>query len=372
MTSRLFQPIHLGGVELANRLVVAPMCQYSADDGSANAWHMMHLGTLANSGAGLLIFEATAVEQTGRITHGCLGLYSDANEAALRPVIAACRTFGSAKLGIQLGHAGRKSSSRRPWEGKTLQDPIESSEAWQQVAPSAIPFWAGASAPRRLAIADMAPLRDAFVRSTQRAVRLGFDVIEVHAAHGYLLHQFLSPLSNTRDDAYGGSRENRMRLPLEIFQAMRAVMPQKIALGMRVSAVDWIDGGVTIEDTLAFAERLKKLGCDFIDVSSGGSDPTLRPPVGPGYQVPFAARIKRATGLPTMAVGLITTPQQAETILADGHADMIAIARAFLDDPHWGWHAAYALGGEVSLPPQYRRAGIKQWQPAEAHRARRV
>ena len=372
MTAHLFSPIRLGGVDLANRLVVAPMCQYSADDGSANAWHMMHLGALANSGAGLLIVEATAVERIGRITHGCLGIYSDANEAALGPVLEACRKFGSAKLGIQLGHAGRKASSRRPWEGKSLQDPIDSSEAWQQVAPSAHSFWPNGPIPRALAVDDMKVLRDTFVHAAERSVRLGFDVIEVHAAHGYLLHQFLSPLSNTRTDSYGSSREGRMCLPLEIFEAMRAVIPSTIAFGIRVSAVDWIDGGLTIDDTVAFAQELKRRGCDFIDVSTGGSDPALRPPVGPGYQVPFAERLKRETGLPTMAVGLITAPQQAEAILAEGKADMIAIARAFLDDPHWGWHAAYALGAEVALPPQYRRAGIKQWQPAEAHKVRRV
>jgi 2,4-dienoyl-CoA reductase-like NADH-dependent reductase (Old Yellow Enzyme family) len=370
MPSQLFSPIRLGPLELTNRLVVAPMCQYSADDGSANAWHMMHLGTLANSGAGLLILEATAVERIGRITHGCLGLYSDANEAALRPIVEACRKFGHAKLGIQLGHAGRKASSRRPWEGKSLQDPIDDSEAWVQAAPSAIPFWPGTRPPHALTTDDIANLKRAFIDATRRADRLGFDLIEVHGAHGYLLHQFLSPLSNTRTDQYGGSLENRLRLPLEIFAEMRAVFPR--CLGMRVSAVDWLDGGLTIEDSVAFAHALKALGCDFIDVSTGGSDPALRPPVGPGFQVPFAERIKHATGLPTMAVGLITTPHQAEAILAEGRADMIAIARAFLDDPHWGWHAAYALGGEVALPPQYRRAGIKQWQPAEVHAAKRA
>jgi 2,4-dienoyl-CoA reductase-like NADH-dependent reductase (Old Yellow Enzyme family) len=365
--SRLFSPITLGNVTLSNRLVVAPMCQYSADDGSMNAWHMMHVGTLANSGAGMFIVEATAVERIGRITHGCVGLYSDANEAAMRPVIEAARKFGTAKLGIQLGHAGRKASSRRPWEGKSLQDPIDTSEAWQQVAPSAISFWPNGPVPHAMSVDDLAALRGAFVDATRRAVRLGFDLIEVHGAHGYLLHQFLSPLSNKRSDAYGGSLENRMRFPLEVFDAMRAAVPDTIAYGMRVSAVDWIDGGLTTEDTVAFAKALKQRGCDFIDVSTGGSDPALRPPVGPGYQVPFAERIKHESGLATMAVGLITTPHQAEAILAEGRADMIAIARAFLDDPHWGWHAAYALSAEVPLPPQYRRAGIKLWQPAETH-----
>jgi 2,4-dienoyl-CoA reductase-like NADH-dependent reductase (Old Yellow Enzyme family) len=360
MSSRLFSPIRLGGVDLANRLVVAPMCQYSADHGSANAWHMMHLGSLANSGGGLLILEATAVEAIGRITHGCLGLYSDANEA-----------FGSAKLGIQLGHAGRKASSRRPWEGKTLQDHINTHEGWQQIAPSAVPFWVGSPSPTAMTEAVLSATKASFVAAALRSERLGFDVIELHAAHGYLLHQFLSPISNQRTDAYGGAIANRMRYPLEVFDAVREVVPQNRALGMRVSAVDWMDGGLTLDESVVFAKALAARGCDFIDVSSGGSDPNLRPPVGPGYQVPFADRIKREAGMPTMAVGMITTPHQAEAIVAEGQADMVALARAFLDDPHWGWHAAYALQAEVALPPQYRRAGIKLWQPAESHRVAR-
>jgi 2,4-dienoyl-CoA reductase-like NADH-dependent reductase (Old Yellow Enzyme family) len=365
--SRLFSPIRLGTLDLANRLVVAPMCQYSAEDGSMTSWHTMHLGTLANSGAGLLIVEATGVEPRGRITHGCVGLYSDANEAAMGLTIEACRRYGTAKLGIQLGHAGRKASSKRPWEGKTLQDPIDSSEAWEQVAPSPIPFWQGTRAPREMTAEDLAAVRDAFAASARRAARLGFDLVEVHAAHGYLLHAFLSPLSNVRNDAYGGTRENRMRFPTEVFKAVRDVFPAGKPVGIRVSAVDWLEHGLTIEDTIAFAKALEAAGCDFIDVSSGGIDPTLKVPVGPGYQVPFAERLKRETGLPTMAVGMITEARQAEAIIAEGKADMIAIARAFLDDPHWGWHAAYTLGAEVALPPQYRRVGISQWVPAERH-----
>jgi 2,4-dienoyl-CoA reductase-like NADH-dependent reductase (Old Yellow Enzyme family) len=371
MPSRLFSPIRLGGIDLTNRLVVAPMCQYSADVGRATPWHMMHLGSLANSGAGLLILEATAVEPEGRISHGCLGLWSDVHEAALQPILEACRRYGTAKLGIQLGHAGRKASSRRPWEGKTLQDPVEGGEAWVQSAPSAIPFWTGTRPPAALDAAGLARIKAAFVDATRRAVRLGFDVIELHGAHGYLLHQFLSPLSNTRMDAYGGSLENRMRFPMEVFDACRPEVPADRALGVRLSAVDWIEGGVTLEDTIALAKHLKASGCDFFDISTGGSDPNLRPPVGPGYQVPFAEAVKTATGVATMAVGLITAPHQAEAILAEGRADMIAIARAFLDDPHWGWHAAYALDSEVVLPPQYRRAGIKLWQPASAHAGKR-
>lgn len=366
MTSRLFSPIRLGDLELANRIAVSPMCQYSADDGSATAWHLMHLGSLANSGAGLLIVEATAVQRAGRITHGCLGLYSDANEAALRPVIEACRTYGSAKLGIQLGHAGRKASSKRPWEGKTMQDPCEPAEAWPTLAPSAIAM-SGHQVPAAMSAADLVATRDAFVAAVQRAERLGFDLVELHGAHGYLLHEFLSPISNKRTDQYGGDLGGRMLYPLEIFADCRAAWPKHKPLGMRVSATDWIEGGLTIEEVIVFARELKKLGCDFIDVSSGGIDPNARIAVGPGYQVPFAERIKRESGLATMAVGMITTAGQAEAIVTEGRADMVALARVLLDDPHWGWHAAYALGAEITLPPQYRRAGLKAWTPAERH-----
>lgn len=370
MTSKLFSPIKLANLELANRLVVAPMCQYSADEGCANDWHVMHVGALTNSGAGLFIVEATAVEPAGRITHGCVGLYSDETERALARVVQAAKRFGTAKIGIQLGHAGRKAASRRPWEGKTLQDPTEGAETWERVAPSPLPFWEGTSPPHALTHDDLAKLKGRFVDATIRAERIGFDLVEVHAAHGYLMHAFLSAVSNNRTDQYGGSLENRMRYPLEVFAAMRKVWPAGKPLGVRISAVDWVEGGITIEDSVVFAKRIKDLGCDFIDVSTGGSSPTLRPPIGPGYQVPFAERIKKEAGMPTMAVGLITEAQQAEAILSEGKADMIAIARAFLDDPHWGWHAAYALQSEVALPPQYRRAGLKLWTPAERHAKR--
>ena len=366
MPSHLFSPIRLGGLELENRLIVAPMCQYSANDGSATAWHMMHLGSLANSGANLLIVEATAVERIGRITHGCLGLYSDANEAALKPIVEACRTYGTAKLGIQLGHAGRKASSKRPWEGKTMQDPCDPAEAWESIAPSAIAM-RGHQVPHAMSDEDMSNTRDAFVAAVKRADRLGFDLVELHGAHGYLLHQFLSPLSNTRTDKYGGTLANRMLYPIEVFADCRAAWPAHKPIGIRVSATDWIEGGLTVEEVIVFAKELKKLGCDFIHVSTGGIDPSARIPIGPGYQVPFAERIKRESGLPTIAVGLITEPQQAEAILAEDKADMIAVARAVIDDTHWGWHAAYALGAEIVLPPQYRRAGLKAWPTASRH-----
>ncbi len=369
MSPRLFQPISIGGLDLDNRLVVAPMCQYSADDGSATPWHLMHLGMLANSGASLLIVEATAVQREGRITHGCLGLYSDANENALRPVVEACRAYGVAKLGIQLGHAGRKASSKRPWEGKTMQDPCDPADAWPTNAPSAVAM-SSHPQPHAMSIADLSATRQAFVDAVVRSERLGFDLVELHGAHGYLLHQFLSPLSNVRTDNYGGALANRMRFPLEVFADCRAAWPSHKPLGIRVSATDWIDGGLTLDDVVIFAQELKKIGCDFIHVSTGGLDPSARIPVGPAYQVPFAERIKRESGLLTMAVGMINEAQLAEAILVEGKADMIAGARPFLDDPHWGWHAAYTLGAEVTLPPQYRRAGLKAWSPAERHARR--
>jgi 2,4-dienoyl-CoA reductase-like NADH-dependent reductase (Old Yellow Enzyme family) len=367
--SALFSPSRLRGLELENRLAVSPMCQYSAEDGSATDWHMMHLGMLSNSGAGLLIVEATAVERDGRITHGCLGLYSDENEHALRRVVEACRRYGSAKLGIQLGHAGRKASCKRPWESKSHSDPL-TENAWLTKAPSAIPFGEGWHVPAALSPQGLEEVKSAFVAATRRAIRLGFDLVEVHGAHGYLLNQFLSPLSNNRTDQWGGSLENRMRFPLEVFSAMRAVWPETKPMGMRISAVEWIEGGWTLEDSIVLARRLKDLGCDYIDVSSGGNHPAQRIQLGPGYQVPFAEQIRKAVGIPVMAVGLITDALQAEAIIAEGRADFVALARAFLDDPHWGWHAAYRLDAEPKWPNQYRRVGPKVWDPAKRYAAR--
>lgn len=362
--SQLFSPIRLRDVELSNRLIVSPMCQYSADQGLANDWHVMHLGTLANSGAGLVIIEATAVEERGRITHGCVGLYSDAHEAALKRAVDACRRFGTAKIGIQLGHAGRKASAKRPWEGKTLNEP-ELDKPWPTLAPSAEPFGEGWHRPSALTETQIDEILTAFVEAAKRADRIGLDVAELHGAHGYLLHQFLSPYSNKRNDQFGGSLENRMRFPLMAFAAVRKVWPEHKPLGIRISAVDWVDGAWSLDDSIAFTRRLKDLGCDFVDVSTGGIDPAIKVPVAPGFQVPHAEAIKKATGLPVMAVGMITQARQAEAVVAEGRADMVAIARAFLDDPHWGWHAAYELGAEITLPPQYRRAGIKLWDPAK-------
>jgi len=352
--SVLFSPYTLRKLTLPNRIVVSPMCQYSADEGCATDWHMMHLGTLALSGAGMLCIEATAVESVGRITTGCLGLYDDATEAALRPVLAAIRRHSKIPVAMQLAHAGRKASSHKPWDGGQ-QIPLTDG-GWMSFGPSALAHKDGELAPQALDEAGLHRIRDAFVASTQRALRLGIEAFEIHAAHGYLLHQFLSPIANRRTDAYGGALENRMRFPLQVFEAMRAAIPAAIPVGVRVSATDWVDGGWDIDQTIAFARELKARGVDWIDVSSGGVSALQKIALGPGYQVPFAEAVKKATGLPTMAVGLITEPQQAEDIVASGKADMVALARGLLYDPHWPWHAAAELGGSVSAPPQYWRS----------------
>jgi len=361
MPSILFSPIRLGGVELDNRIVVAPMCQYSSTDGCATDWHIAHLGMLANSGAGLVIVEATHVERHGRITHGCMGLYSDECEAALKRVIDFCRRAGSAKFGVQLAHAGRKASSQRPWEGggalKPGQDP------WDTIGPSALPFGPGWHTPRAMEKDDLDRVRGAFVAAAQRAVRIGFDAIELHMAHGYLAHSFMSPISNRRTDHYGGALENRMRFPREIAEAVRHAVPRTVALGARITGSDWIDGALTPADAVFCAKTLKAAGFDYVDVSSGGNSPDARNPVAPGYNVPMAEQV-RATGIATRAVGLIVTAQQAEAIVADGKADMVALARAVLDDPHWGWHAARTLGAEVKRPNQYLRAAPALWPGA--------
>ena len=352
--SLLFSPIQLRGLTLANRIVVAPMCQYSAVDGEANDWHLQHINNMAMSGASMFCIEATHVEAIGRITPGCLGLWNDATEAALKSVLASVRRNSKAAIAMQLAHAGRKASSHVPWNGGQ-QIPL-SEGGWPTVAPSALPHKEGEAPPAALDRAGMIRIRDAFVSAAKRAERLGIDAIELHAAHGYLLHEFLSPISNQRADEYGGSLENRMRYPLEVFDAVRAVFPKEKPVGVRISASDWVEGGLDIAQSVEFAKVLKQHGLDWIDVSSGGVSPHQRIPLSPGYQVPFAQAIKEATGLPTMTVGLITQARQAEEILKDGKADMIALARGMLYDPRWGWHAAAELGGQVSAPPQYWRS----------------
>ena len=351
MTAQLFTPVELGGVTLPNRIVVSPMCQYSAVDGSAQAWHQVHYGMLAMSGAGLLCLEATHVERDGRITQGCLGLYSDENEAAIKSIVDWARAWmPTVKLGIQLAHAGRKASAQRPWKGG---GPLSQADApdlpWTTVSASAIPYDAKWHTPVALDAVGLKRVKQAFVEATQRSVRLGFDVVELHGAHGYLLSQFLSPLSNQRSDEYGGTADKRRRFPLEVFEACRRVWPAGKAMGMRLSCVEWVEGGVSIEDTIETARQLKALGCDFIDASSGGNAAAQKIPVKPGYHVEFSARIRKEAGIKTWAVGVITEPDQAEGIIAAGQADCTAHARAFLLDPRWGWNAARALG--VDTPP---------------------
>jgi 2,4-dienoyl-CoA reductase-like NADH-dependent reductase (Old Yellow Enzyme family) len=358
--SKLFSPYALGPMELANRIAIAPMCQYSADEGLATDWHMIHLGQLALSGAALLIIEATAVTPEGRISANDLGLWSDAHREALAPVIAAVRRHSPIKIAVQLAHAGRKASSAVPWEGGANIAPDEPG-GWQTVAPSALPHADGEAVPLALDAGGLQRIKQGFVDAALRTEALGLDAIELHGAHGYLLHQFLSPLSNQREDHYGGALENRMRFPLEVFEAVRAAVPA-LCVGMRISASDWVEGGWDIEQSVRFAQALEQRGCHFIHVSSGGVSPQQKIPVGAGYQIGFAERIKRETTMPTIGVGMITEPQQAEHILNSSQADMVALARAMLYNPRWPWHAAAELGAQVTAPPQYWRSQPRQYK----------
>ena len=353
-TSRLFTPIRLGGLMLPNRIIVSPMCQYSAVDGNAADWHLIHLGSLAISGAGLLCVEATAVRREGRITPGCLGLYGDENQAALQRVVTALRSISAIPLAIQLAHAGRKASSRVPWHGGTLIAPDEG--GWVPLAPSEIPHLPGEPAPRAMALGDIHDVVLSFAQAARRARAIGFDAIELHMAHGYLLHQFLSPLANQRQDGYGGSLEHRMRLPLEVFRAVTEAAGPGVAVGVRLSATDWVEGGWDVGQTIQLARQLEQLGCAFVDISSGGVSHQQNIPLGPGYQVPLAAQVRRAARIPVFAVGLITQPRQAEDIVAQSQADAVALARGFLQDPRWPWRAAAELGATVVAPPQLWRA----------------
>jgi 2,4-dienoyl-CoA reductase-like NADH-dependent reductase (Old Yellow Enzyme family) len=352
--STLFTPLSLGKLTLDNRIVIAPMCQYSANNGKVTHWHDMHLGNLAQSGAGLLIIEATAVEPEGRITYGDVGLWDDETEAALAKTLTAVRSHSDMPIAVQLAHAGRKASCEKPWLGGHALAP-EHENGWQVAAPSAVPFREGDPIPEALSKSRIAEVTQAFVDAAKRSVRLGFDAIEIHAAHGYLLHQFLSPHANKRDDDYGGSFENRTRIVIEIYDAIRKAVGADYPLGIRISATDWVEGGWDIDQSVELAKLLKDRGCDFIDVSSGGLHIDQKIPLGPNYQVPFAARIKAETGMTTIAVGLITEAEQAEAITFTGQADAIALARGILYDPRWPWHAAATLGAEVKAAPQYLR-----------------
>lgn len=353
--SHLFTPWQIAELQLSNRIVIAPMAQYSAVDGSAGDWHALHLGRLALSGAGLLMIEATAVLPEGRGTPEDLGLYSDENEAALGRVLRMARAHSPIKVGMQLGHAGRKTSSRPPWEGGRQIASTEP-QGWRGVAPSAVPHAPGEEPPEALDERGMARVIDGFVQTARRAARLGIDALEIHAAHGYLLHEFLSPIANHRTDVFGGSLENRMRFPLQVFDAVREAFPKNRPVWVRVSATDWVDGGWDLASTVRFTQALKDHGCDAIHVSTGGISPLQKIALGPGYQVEFARTLKQEVGLPTIAVGLITEPRQAEALLEHGDADAVAIGRGILYDPHWPWHAAAELGAQVDAPRQYWRS----------------
>jgi 2,4-dienoyl-CoA reductase-like NADH-dependent reductase (Old Yellow Enzyme family) len=359
MSSALFSPLELRSLTLNNRIAVSSMCQYCAENGSAVDWHLMHLGQFAMGAAGLVMTEATAVSAVGRITQKCLGLYSDENEAALKRVIDFCRKYGVTAMGIQLAHAGRKGSAQVPLDGGRPLTPAENS--WVTLAPSALPFGPDWHIPQVLDRDSLATVKADFVAATVRAARIGFDLVELHSAHGYLLHQFLSPISNQRNDEYGGKLENRMRFPLEVFEAVRDAWPEDKPLGIRISATDWIDGGWTLDESVVFARALKSLGCDFIDVSSGALDPRQKIPLGPGYQVPFSAQIRKQAGITTWTVGMITKASQAEKIIAGGKADVVALARGMMYDPRWAWHAAEELGVDTEYSIMYARCAPAQW-----------
>ncbi len=361
MSSKLFTPFSIGKLELANRVTVAPMCQYSAIDGSMTDWHLMHVGTLALSGAGMMVIEATGVTPEGRITPNCVGLYSDENETVIKRVVEFCRSISPIRIGIQLGHAGRKGSAQRPWEGRGALRPGENG-AWQTVAPSAVPLAPGWPAPHALERNEMETVKHAFAAAAHRAARIGLDFIELHSTHGYLLSEFLSPLANKREDEYGGSLQNRMRFPLEVVSAVRAAWDGP--LGAKISGTDYAAGGWIPDEAVVYARELRKLGCDYVTVSGGGVVLDAKVPAAPGYQVPYAERVKRETGITTGAIGLISDPHQAEEIVASGKADFVSLARAMLFNPHWPWHAALVLGGEIKYPPQYDRCSPKAWPPA--------
>ena len=360
--SKLFSPIHLRDLELRDRIVVSPMCQYTADDGVMNDWHLMHLGQLSMGAGALLFTEATHVSAQGRISPGCAGLWNDEQQAAMQRVVAFCQTHGVAKLGTQIAHAGRKASCNTPLNGSA---PLAANEgAWQTVGPSPVGFAPDWHVPEELDRAGLDRVKQEFVQAARRSDEIGFDVLELHGGHGYLLNQFFSPLSNQRSDDYGGTVDKRIRYPLEVFEAVRAAWPAEKPLGVRISAVDWVEGGTSVEDTIVFAQALQDLECDFIDITSGGVDHRQQITTGPGYQVEFASAVKQKIDIPVMAVGMIVRPQQAEEIISEGHADFVMLARGVMDDPHWAWHAAHALGVETVYPDQYIRCAPHLWRGA--------
>lgn len=357
MTSYLFSNIQIGTLQLENRIVIPPMCQYSAANGQATEWHLMHYGNLSLSGAGLLIVEATAIEPEGRISYADLGLWDDKCAATVEKVISFIRLHSNVPLFIQLSHAGRKASTNLPWKPDTFLAP-SSANGWQTVAPSAVPLSEGGVTPKELTTKELESIIEKFATAAERAVSIGFNGIEIHAAHGYLLHQFLSPVSNKRTDSYGGSLENRIRLTLEVIDAIKAKVPEGFPLGIRISATDWIKDGWDLEQSVVLSKELEKRGVAYIHVSGGGLDGGLQklPELHAGYQLPFAEAIKKEVKTPIIGVGLITTAQEAENAIATSKADMIAVGRGMLYDPRWTWHAAAELGAQVSAPLQYVRS----------------
>lgn len=351
--SELFSVLSLRGLEFRNRVFVSPMCQYSSRDGLANEWHMVHLGSRAVGGAALVCAEATAVSPEGRISPGDAGLWSDAHAEAFAPVAAFIKSQGSVAA-VQLAHAGRKASTDLPWRGGR---PLgEDDGGWQTLAPSALAFAEGQPVPREMSAEDLDAVVSQFRDAASRSLAAGFEVVELHMAHGYLLHEFLSPLSNRREDDYGGGFENRVRFPLQVTEAVRDVWPERLPLFVRISATDWAEGGWDLEQSVEFSKMLKAAGVDLIDCSSGGLVPGVKIPVGPGYQVPFAAAVRERAGIATGAVGMITEAHQAEEIIAGGEADAVLLARAMLRDPYWTLRAAKALGVKADWPVQYGRA----------------
>jgi 2,4-dienoyl-CoA reductase (NADPH2) len=351
METNLFAPQMFRGVTFRNRIAVSPMCQYSSDDGAATDWHLVHLGSRAVGGAALVMVEATGVEPRGRISPGDMGIWAEKHVEAFLPITKFIRSQGAVP-GIQLAHAGRKASTEIPWEGS---GPLKDNRAWTVVGPSPIPFDEGYPVPEQLDVADINKIKELFVQAAERAIKAGFGLIEIHSAHGYLLHSFLSPLCNQRTDEYGGSFQNRIRFLLETTQAVRSAMPADMPLFVRISCTDWAEGGWDIDESVELAKRLRELGVDLIDCSSGAAVPHAKIPVGPGYQVPFAERIRKEAGIATGAVGMITEPQQANEIISSGKADIVLLARQFLREPYWPQRAAKELNAECAWPVQYGR-----------------
>jgi 2,4-dienoyl-CoA reductase-like NADH-dependent reductase (Old Yellow Enzyme family) len=351
----LFSPIKIADLELSNRIAVAPMCQYSAVDGVMTDWHTQHLMQLGYSGAGLVMIEATAVERIGRITHHCTGIYNDFCELSIKKILDQAKSVSSKKtsFGIQLAHAGRKASTQRPWEGR--KSLTEEENPWRTAGPSSLAFDQGWHVPDYIEHKDLERIKNKFVEAAFRSVKVGFDLIEIHATHGYLFHQFLSPISNHRNDSYGGSLENRMRFPLEVFKAIRDVLPKNFPLGMRITGTEWDKDGIDEREAIIFSQELEKIGCNYVCVSSGGNTPNPKIPIGPHYQVHLAKTIKESTGMIVRAVGMITDPIKANEIIKSREADMVAMARAFLTNPRWVWDAAKVLNQEIQVPPQYAR-----------------